>query len=103
MTTRSFILIYVVYHLSQNFPPSARGRVLSARIVVYNVYQLLLDEIFTAEDEGNCWIKQAPRGSQFLSPHEPFHYCIQDTLSSRALGLVAECAREQKYIAYNFH
>ena len=26
--------------------------------------------------------------------------CIQDTLSSRALGL-AECAREQRYLAYN--
>ena len=26
--------------------------------------------------------------------------CIQDTLSSRALGLAAECAREQRYLAY---
>ena len=27
--------------------------------------------------------------------------CMQDTLSSRALGLAAECAREQRYLAYN--
>ena len=27
--------------------------------------------------------------------------CIQDTLSSRALGLAAECARETRFLAYN--
>ena len=28
-------------------------------------------------------------------------FCIQDTLSSRVLGLAAECAREQRYLTSN--
>ena len=31
------------------------------------------------------------------------NYCIQDTLSSRALSLVAECARKQRYLAYKIN
>ena len=67
---------------------------------IYSVISLGKVAFIVASSMPFCLGRSYADGRARASGYVLQTYCIQDALSSRALGPSAECKREQRYLAY---